>query len=201
MKSTNYQLYRYYQEQRNNGNLADITKQSIKRFNEAEIEKSQRIQAIFGDLSVAGLNAGDIVDGIVLGLETSESDLLDLMIAIANNQVQAMKDTLGIASPSKRFMEIGRQSMAGLAIGARDAENQAINAVRGVSNSIIQAPIQPGQGVNENSRLISLLTQVLNRPNTVYSPQITNHNVVDSQMRLNQMSTMINNQVQRMIPQ
>jgi hypothetical protein len=182
--------------------LALAEKQAKLAEKEAELKKLQQVQQVLGDALSAGLSvSGNIVNGITLGLETSQADLLELMIDIADNQVKAMEDSLGIESPSKRFADIGRQSMEGVIVGAKDMERQAIDKVRGVASSMIASPVQPSDGLGGNNRLMSMLSELLSRPSNQNDVQINNKITVDNQMRAAQMGTMFENQLNRAMPQ
>lgn len=96
----------------------------------------------------------DVGQNIVQGLIDGASGMID-------NAVQAIKDVggamlggiqdfLGIKSPSRAFMEIGRHLSEGLAVGVGKGSSVAVKAVRGMAADVQSAAegAMPGFGVD-----------------------------------------------------
>lgn len=64
-----------------------------------------------------GLDAGAILDGLTLGLDADQGGLLDAMTRAMQALIDKANETLGVASPSKVFANIGKFLMQGLATG------------------------------------------------------------------------------------
>lgn len=65
----------------------------------------------------AGKNASK---GFLAGLKSQQKDIQDLMITIARASAKAIRNALGIHSPSTLFRGIGRHTMDGLGLGVED---------------------------------------------------------------------------------
>ncbi len=82
----------------------------------------------------------DVVNGLITGALSLGEALIDTFIGIVNDAVNAIIQTLGIASPSKVFMEIGAQMIAGIvnAITTKATEISAAmgNAISGAVNAV-----------------------------------------------------------------
>jgi len=93
-------------------------------------------------ISEHGLNAGDILGGLQLGLEADMGEILDAMSTAMQELITQAEDTLGIASPSKVFQGIGQNIVKGLAIGM-DAPNTFDAAVSNLFGNVGIAGIAP----------------------------------------------------------
>jgi TP901 family phage tail tape measure protein len=70
----------------------------------------------------------DIIGGIIEGIKSGASNLLDSIIGVIKDAIDAAKDFLGIESPSKVFMEIGGFTSEGFAEGILSAADMAKKA-------------------------------------------------------------------------
>lgn len=77
--------------------------------------------------------------GLVDGLEAKRDAVGDKMAEIAKEMVTRMKKELGIKSPSREFIEIGRFSMEGMAKGFNDSVHLVEDAANGVVDSALTA--------------------------------------------------------------
>jgi len=68
-----------------------------------------------------GLNPADIFAGFEFGLNASIPDLVDAMSNAMQQIIDAANNSLGIASPSKVFKEVGNYVMQGFASGINAA--------------------------------------------------------------------------------
>lgn len=88
-----------------------------------------------GELRQAGLNiAGAIIDGMTGGLASAAGDVASAALDVAQGALNTVTDFLGISSPSKVFMEIGRNMVQGMAIGIGDDAVLTRSATRTVTN-------------------------------------------------------------------
>lgn len=110
--------------------------------------------AKIGDVVNNGLNfdfldkamtiGSSIIDGIVKGIESGASAVVSSITSVADGAIDAARDSLGIASPSKVFAEIGMHTVAGFSQGVEKESPKAQAAAydmieprsveRGVSN-------------------------------------------------------------------
>ena len=80
------------------------------------------------ELRAAGVNiATAIIDGITGGLASKAVSLPNSVVDLAGSALDAGKDFLGIDSPSKVFMEVGRDMAEGMAIGL-DKDKTAVKS-------------------------------------------------------------------------
>lgn len=88
------------------------------------------------ELREAGLNiAGAIVDGMTFGLAGKAGDLVEGGIDLGKNVIGGAVGILKVWSPSRVFMDIGKQVGAGLALGLDNdkmAENSAVAEAEGI---------------------------------------------------------------------
>jgi len=86
-----------------------------------------------------GLDAGALLDGVKLGINADLGQIIDVMSAAMQAVLESAENTLGIASPSKKFAEIGRNIMQGLSHGIAGGAMQPIADVAMVGNRMAQA--------------------------------------------------------------
>jgi tape measure domain-containing protein len=78
-----------------------------------------------------------IIDGIKQGILGGWDTITGLAAQLGDALVAAIKATLGIASPSSVFAEIGNNMTAGLAMGITGGAGAAMGAMNNVTNTII----------------------------------------------------------------
>lgn len=93
------------------------------------------IRARSGEMRAAGLNlAMAIIDGMTGGLASGVGRLAAKAREIASSALNAAKDVLGIASPSKEFIKIGKYVVDGFVKGLdgnKASMDKAFNTLRG----------------------------------------------------------------------
>jgi len=82
--------------------------------------------------------AVDSAAGLVKGLESQQANIQKQMDKIADAMVKAIKKKLGIKSPSREFMKVGKWSNEGLAQGLADSR-MPIQAAEEVGHNAIDA--------------------------------------------------------------
>jgi hypothetical protein len=88
----------------------------------------------------AGNNlAGAIIDGMVSGVRNGISRVADAARNIATSALDTVKSWLGIHSPSREFIKIGRFSSQGMAIGIENYGYLVDNAAQGVGQTAIES--------------------------------------------------------------
>lgn len=101
-------------------------------------EKLKSVSEDFGrdaadNLFDAGKNAAF---GFLEGLKSEQSEITRLMETIAKGSASAIRKALGIHSPSRVFASIGKQTMAGLALGIDGNARLAVDASQRVAYGI-----------------------------------------------------------------
>lgn len=91
------------------------------------------LASIPGQVTSIGAN---IIQGMVNGVTGAAGKLIDSVKGAVDNAIDAAKNLLGIASPSRVFRQIGRYTMRGAALGVDDDANLLLqstdNAMRGM---------------------------------------------------------------------
>jgi chromosome segregation ATPase len=85
-----------------------------------------------------GLNAGEILKGITLGLDADLEDLIDAMVRAMQAMIESAEDELGISSPSKVFRGIAqniKDTVAQELGNTRQLEQAAANLAGSVSEA------------------------------------------------------------------
>lgn len=78
---------------------------------------------------------GQMIDGLISGVTAKLSDLKDTVIGAATSVGQWFKETLGIASPSRVFMEYGGWVSEGAALGIQKGQGLAAAAAVGLAGA------------------------------------------------------------------
>ena len=99
-----------------------------------------------------------IIDGIITGVKNMISSLIDTVVSAAEQAWDAVKDFLGIASPSKKFKYIGLNMALGLSEGYENAMPNVLKDISKATSSItdnivgdVNATIKPNQSKRINN--------------------------------------------------
>lgn len=86
------------------------------------------------DKATSMLQAGkDLVQGLINGILNMGAAAIDAMAGVVNGVVNKAKSMLGIKSPSRVFMQIGKWLSEGWAIGIKTTGNQVVDAVSDIA--------------------------------------------------------------------
>lgn len=77
-----------------------------------------------------------IIDGLISGLSEAQGLLYDAITDIANNALDKIKQTLGIASPSKEGKKIGKNLIASTALGGMEAMRDVERSFAGMTRQL-----------------------------------------------------------------
>lgn len=109
------------------------------------------IKAI-GDLSGTLWDAGaKLMAGLINGIKSFVGELTSTVKNAVGTAVKAVKDVLGIHSPSKIFMEIGRNVTEGFVKGINDTSQMAVAAMGTLGNNIIAPNLSVNPGASAGS--------------------------------------------------
>ena len=100
---------------------------------------------------------------VVKGLQSQEDELRKQMEKLARIMIKALKKELGMSSPSKEFMEIGRYSMEGMAQGLSKSSKIVTDALVAASSDALSAMKKSVRDISD------VVTNELN-PNPVITP-------------------------------
>ena len=129
------------------GNMVDKIREWFKSFDAATAFKSfikflqNGISAIrnwFNALYESDSVAGDIIRGLANGLRNGFSEAWDAAVELAKNIWEAVKDFLGIHSPSTKFIEIGKNIIDGLIEGLRWGVTKIMETFSAVIDPVIE---------------------------------------------------------------
>ena len=100
---------------------------------------SQMISNIQSNVSGFVSAGGDLINGFINGIKSKISEAAEWAANLAKSALDAAKNALGIQSPSRAFMAIGRYIGEGLAIGIQDSAYMAVNATEESASKIQNA--------------------------------------------------------------
>ena len=86
----------------------------------------------------------DIINGLWNGIKAKATQLFDFVKSIGKGVANAFKSVLGIASPSKVFMDYGVNITEGAHNGIKKGESKVVGASKGMGSSI--KPNNSGRG-------------------------------------------------------
>lgn len=110
-----------------------------------------------------------IVDGIIEGIKSAAQSLIDAAVDAAQAALSVVKNILGISSPSTVFAEVGKQMMAGMAMGIQNAVAIPQVALASATGNLgIASDISLGQGAFGG---FSQVPAAQNRQNTTTNNQ------------------------------
>lgn len=96
----------------------------------------EAVKAAFSDVDWASLGT-ELINGIVAGITAAASFLWETMKSLASSALQAAKEALGIASPSKLFSaEVGHWIPPGIAAGVEQNVSPLDNTMAKLSSDI-----------------------------------------------------------------
>lgn len=104
--------------------------------------------------SIVGHNAAV---GMYNGFVALNGKLQQMVYRVASNMLAAAERALDIGSPSKKFAWIGEMTMLGLTGGIADNENQPVDAVADVADSLEKAASNTDLGATLDVNLVELL--------------------------------------------
>jgi hypothetical protein len=103
-----------------------------------------------------GLDATDILSGLLIGADASAEDVLDAMTRAMEEVIRQAEERLGIESPSKVFFKIGQQTMLGMAGGIQEMAALPVRESAIASRAVASAPAMMPSGPIDNSRHITI---------------------------------------------
>ena len=95
----------------------------------------------------------DMLRGLIEGIKSRASAVYDTLVGTVQESVARVKNFLGIASPSRLFMEIGQNVGEGFAVGLRDSApmvSSAMNDLALTADDMSERTGIAAQGVSDN---------------------------------------------------
>ena len=85
---------------------------------------------------------GDLISGLVRGIQAGIGRVADAARNVAERAVSAAKSALGIQSPSRVFRDIGKFTAMGLAEGIANSGHLAVEALKDVAKDMSKVPME-----------------------------------------------------------
>jgi hypothetical protein len=99
-------------------------------------------KTLIDDLFAIGRNA---IDALIRGLQSMGTRLFNVVRSIGRSVWDTLSNLWKISSPSKVFMDIGQDAMAGLALGLSGSERMLRQMTAGIGESVLPS-IEVGAG-------------------------------------------------------
>lgn len=129
------------------GEMASKAVEAASEFGSSLIDGLQSIPGQVYDIGT------QIINGIKDGITGAAQNLIDAASGAVNDAINAAKNLLGIASPSKVFRAFGRYMMEGAALGVDDEKDMPVKSVRSAMDEVVNAAEDYGiDGVPYGSR-------------------------------------------------
>ena len=150
----------------------------------------------FANMGSKLLQAGkDLIQGFIDGLASKAGAVLSKATEIAGGAVEAVKNFLGINSPSRVFKEIGRYTAEGMAVGldkyAYMAENSASAIAEGVLNNVKDPLSNVSKILNGEIDVNPKITPVVDLTNVKNGARLLNGMLGDQDVRINARTGML----------
>jgi hypothetical protein len=140
-------------------------------------------------LRAAGWNvASALIDGIWAGIAELGHKVADKLGALVNLLPQKVKKILGIASPSSVFMDIGRQTVAGLAKGLGDSSMHGkVTSAGSTMANLLPTMVRKVLGIHSPSEVMKTIG-AFNDLNSKLKEQIatSKQTIADEQGKINE---------------
>lgn len=95
------------------------------------------ITSALGNLGELLVTAGkDVINGLISGLRAAGGAVKDFLVGLIGDAVDAVKSFLGIKSPSRVFMGIGRDMGKGMILGLENITPAAVAAARELATTV-----------------------------------------------------------------
>ena len=150
----------------------------------------------FANMGSKLLQAGrDLIQGFINGLTEKAGAVVAKATEIAGGAVNAVKNFLGINSPSRVFKEIGRYTAEGMAVGldkyAYMAENSASAIAEGVLNNVKDPLSNVSKILNDEIDANPKITPVVDLTNVKNGARLLNGMLGEQDVRINARTGML----------
>lgn len=154
---------------------------------EGAIESAKQAAA---DLGSALWQAGvDLIQGFINGIGSMGMSVVEKATEIAGGAVEAVKNFLGINSPSRVFKEIGKFTVEGMVVGldkyAYMAEESASSLASGVLDNVRNPLKNVSKILNDEIDVNPKITPVLDLSNVTEGNKLLTNMIADHDMQIN----------------
>ena len=131
-------------------------------------------------------SGNSLVEGFIEGVKNTEKSAVSAVKKIANGVTGAIKNALGIKSPSRVFAEIGKNIVEGLVKGIEESKKLALKTTEGLAKDIqsplVDVPINRLRGVTVPlghmtpiSGAFGVGSSITNNNSRAYNPTFNNY--------------------------
>ena len=151
------------------------------------VEKAKQAAANLGSaLWQAGV---DLIQGFINGIGSMGMSVVEKATEIAGGAVEAVKNFLGINSPSRVFREIGKFTVEGMVVGldkyAYMAEESASDLASGVLNNVRNPLKNVSKILNDEIDVNPKITPVIDLSNVTEGSKLLSNMLADQDMQIN----------------
>ena len=176
--------------------LIDGIKEKWPAIKTAVSDTIEKAKEGFSNMGTKLLQAGrDLIQGFIDGLAEKAGAVVTKATEIAGGAVEAVKNFLGINSPSRVFKEIGKFTAQGMAVGldkyAYMAENSASNIAEGVLNNVKDPLSNVTKLLNGEIDANPKITPVVDLTNVKNGARLLNGMLGDQDVRINTRSGLL----------
>lgn len=148
------------------------------------------VEAFFSGIDLAATGS-DIIQGLINGVNNKARDLISSVKGVVNDAIEGAKNLLGIKSPSRVFMEIGKYTGEGMAIGMERSAKLVDDASKVMANASIPDMSRSTNGLSSTDS-IQVPVQPIEIPVIVDGREIARATVRDMTELQRQQSNIIN---------
>jgi phage-related protein len=155
--------------------LADLWRGNWAKLASITTEVISRIVGMISAMpdQIAGVG-GNIIQGIVNGIENAKGQLYDMLRDIAHDALQAAKDALGISSPSKLFaIQVGAPIAQGIAQGMAGSAPLVYQSAQNTAGAALSGGRSIANTYNQSRALTINYNGIANAPTMDYAQQMT----------------------------
>ena len=154
-------------------------KEILKKVKEAIVEKVDSLKEV-------GKN---LIKGFINGIKSMATGVIDAVTGVVQGSIDWAKSLLGINSPSKVFMEIGRYTSEGFAIGLDKYAHMASDSASELANNVIKSVKDPLSNISkildEDINANPTIRPVMDLSNIENGTRLLNDMLGDQKVRLN----------------
>ena len=147
-------------------NLKTAVAEKAQAVYDSVAEKIEAIKSFIKNFSLKEVGTS-LIQGLIDGVKSMAQNLIDSVTGAIDDAIAAAKRLLGIESPSRVFVNIGRMTALGMAEGILSARGQVAAAVADVFGGTVQVAgmhagkaDERGQTIYDNSRTVNSQSNV-----------------------------------------
>lgn len=131
----------------------------------------------------------DVIQGFIDGMGSKAMSVINKATEVCGGAVQAVMDFLGINSPSRVFIGIGKYTAEGMAVGLDEyaymAENSASAIAEGVLNNVKNPLSNVAKILNDDVNVNPTIRPVMDLSNVQNGARLLNDMINDQDVRIN----------------